>query len=368
MPDLSSIDADTLAGWLESGKDVSILDVRPISERSEWFIPQSLYTDAYSKLKLKDRTALKGVHLEKSTPVITVCAAGNTSRIAAEMLRSEGYDAYSLADGMKGWSLAWNRADLDFHDYTIIQLRRTGKGCLSYIIVSGKDAIVVDASLSTEVYERILQENNWKLKAIMETHIHADHLSRSKQLADHLVAPLRLPVPNKVSFIYDRMEDGQIVHLGKISINVFATPGHTVESVCFLVNDEVLLTGDTVFTNAVGRPDLKASKEETEKRAGLLYDSLQMIMQLNENIIVLPAHTNAPVDFDRKPIAATVGEIKKTVQILQLSKSDFIKAILDKLPPAPANHLAIVERNLSGDISDVNPIDIEVGANRCAVS
>jgi glyoxylase-like metal-dependent hydrolase (beta-lactamase superfamily II)/rhodanese-related sulfurtransferase len=366
MPDIS-IDANTLAGWLETGKDVSIIDVRPINERSEWFIPQSLYTDAYEKLKLKDRTALKGIHLDKNTPVVAVCAAGNTSSIAAAMLKSEGYEAYSLAEGMKGWSLAWNKAVLDFHDYKIIQLRRTGKGCLSYIIVSGEDAIIVDASLSAEVYEGILQENNWNVKAIIETHIHADHLSRSKQLADHLKAPLLLPVPNKVSFPYERIGDGQIIHLGKISIKVVGAPGHTIESVCFLVNDEVLLTGDTLFTNAVGRPDLKASEEEVKERAALLYDSLQMITQLNENIIVLPAHTSAPVDFDRKPIAATIGEIKKSVQILQLSKSDFIKTILNKLPPAPANHLAIVERNLSGNISDINPVDLEVGANRCAV-
>jgi glyoxylase-like metal-dependent hydrolase (beta-lactamase superfamily II)/rhodanese-related sulfurtransferase len=368
MPDTSSIDANTLIGWLEKEKNVSIIDIRPINERSEWFIPQSLYTDAYNKLKVKDRTALKGIHLDKNTPVVTVCAAGNTSRIAAEILRNEGYEAYSLTDGMRGWSLAWNQAVLDFQNYKIIQLRRAGKGCLSYIIISAAEAIVVDASLSIEVYERILQASNWKVKAIMETHIHADHLSRSKQLAEHVEAPLLLPGPNKVSFSHERIHGGRIIDVGKISLKVIATPGHTTESVCFLVNDEVLLTGDTLFTNAVGRPDLKASEEEAKKRAGLLYDSLKMITQLNEHIVVLPAHTNTPPDFDHKPIAATIGEIKRSVQILQLSKPAFVKTILEKLLPAPPNHLAIVERNLSGNISDINPIDLEAGANRCAVS
>ena len=65
MSEISLIDADTLASWLEKGKDVSILDIRPINERTEWFIPQSIYTDAYSKLKLRDKDALKGVHLDK---------------------------------------------------------------------------------------------------------------------------------------------------------------------------------------------------------------------------------------------------------------------------------------------------------------
>lgn len=368
MPDISVIDANTLANWMESGIDVSVLDVRPINERSEWFIPQSIYTDAYGKLKLKDKTALKGVHLDKNTPVVTVCAAGNTSMIAAAMLKNQGYQAYSLADGMKGWSLAWNKAVISFSNYQVVQLRRVGKGCLSYIIISGGAAIVIDASLPAEVYERFFREHDLKVNAIMETHIHADHLSRSKQLADHLEVPLLLPVPNKVSFPYQKMEDGQIMRVGNISIKVIATPGHTFESVCYLINDEVLLTGDTIFTNAVGRPDLKASEEEAKKRAELLYDSLQMIMRLKDDIIVLPAHTNTPPDFDNKPIAAPIAEIRKNVPILQLSKPDFVKTILDKLPPAPANYLVIVERNLSGNIAGINPVDLEAGANRCAVS
>ncbi|HEV8283631.1 MAG TPA: MBL fold metallo-hydrolase [Chitinophagaceae bacterium] len=368
MSETPLIDTETLSNWLETGKEISILDVRPMNERSEWFIPQSIHTDAYSKLKLKDKAALKGVHLDKGTPVVTVCAGGKTSMIAAEFLKKDGYEAYSLIDGMKGWSLAWNKAVLSFENYQIVQLRRTGKGCLSYIIVSGKNAIIIDASLPVEVYENILKQNSWQLKAVMETHIHADHLSRSKQLVDQLGVSLLLPIPNKVSFPYEKLEDGQIIHLDSILIKVIATPGHTLESVCFLVNDQILLSGDTIFTNAVGRPDLKANEEESKKRAGLLYDSLRKLMQLADETIVLPAHTNSPVDFDEKTVKATLAEIKKNVAILQLSKTDFVSTILDRLPPTPPNHLAIVERNLSGNISDVNPIDLEAGANRCAVS
>jgi glyoxylase-like metal-dependent hydrolase (beta-lactamase superfamily II)/rhodanese-related sulfurtransferase len=368
MSEISLIDAGTLASWLEKGKDVSILDVRPINERSEWFIPQSIYTNVYAKLKARDKTALKGVHLDKKIPVVTVCAGGKTSMIAAEILREEGYQAYSLTDGMKGWSLAWNKAVVSFDEYEVIQLRRTGKGCLSYIIRSGNEAIVIDASLPIEVYDNILQENKWTVKAVMETHIHADHLSRSKQLASHLKVPLLLPIPNKVTFSHDKIEDRQEIQVGGISVKVIATPGHTIESVCFLVNNETLLTGDTLFINAVGRPDLKANEEEARKRATLLYDSLQSLIQLSDDIAVFPAHTNTPTDFDGKPVTASIAEIKKDIPVLKLSKDDFIKKILEKLPPPPANHLAIVERNLSGDLSNVNAIDLEAGANRCAVS
>jgi glyoxylase-like metal-dependent hydrolase (beta-lactamase superfamily II)/rhodanese-related sulfurtransferase len=368
MDGIKQIDATTLREWLESNKNVSILDIRPTDERKEWYIPGSIHINAYGKLKQKDPNALEGINLDKRVPVVTVCAAGKTSILAAQQLKEQGYEVYSLKDGMKGWSLAWNKAVLSFKNYQIVQFRRTGKGCLSYIIISGKDAIVIDASLSSEVYVTIIKQNDWRVNAIMETHIHADHLSRSKQLADHLGAPFLLPVPNKVTFAHEKIEDRQTINLGNIYIKVIATPGHTLESVCFLVNDEILLSGDTIFTNAVGRPDLKANEEEAKKRAALLYDSLQKLMQLDDKIIVLPAHTNSPVDFDGEPVKATLSEIKKNVAILQLSKTDFVKTILDKLPPAPSNHLTIVERNLSGNISDVNPLDMEAGANRCAVS
>jgi len=365
---IPTIDSDSLRDWLEAGHRVNILDVRSLNERSEWFIPGSIHFETYNKLKENDSTALDGIVLDKEIPVITVCAGGKMSRVAAGILQHKGYNAYSLESGMKSWSLAWNTATLNFQRFQIVQIRRTGKGCLSYIVVSENDAILIDASLPTEVYHNILKQHNWQVKAVMETHIHADHLSRSKQLADQLKVSLLLPIPNKASFPYKKLEDGQTIKLGAIEIKVMSTPGHTLESVCFIVNDDILISGDTLFTNAVGRPDLQANEEEAKKRAGLLYDSLEKLMHLDDRTVVLPAHTNSPVDFDGNPISATLSEIKQNVTMLNVSKDDFAKRVLDKLPPPPANHLAIVERNLSGNISDLNPIELEAGANRCAAS
>jgi len=367
MSETSFIDTNTLSNWLESGKQVTVLDIRPKEQREEWKIRGSIYVDDYKKLNEGDPSVLDEISIPQNTPVVTVCAAGRTSQIAASELRKKGIEAYSLENGMRGWSLAWNKAILNFKGYQIIQLRRTGKGCLSYIISSQDEAIIVDASLPIEVYESALKENNWQLKAVMETHIHADHLSRSKQVADKFHVPLMLPVPNKVQFDFKKLADNEIINFKHPQIKVIATPGHTIESVCFLINDEVLLSGDTIFTNAIGRPDLKADEKETKRRAELLYASLQKLLQLKEEIIVIPAHTNSPIDFDGKPISATLLEIKKNVSVLKLDKETFVKNILDKLPPPPSNYLSIVEKNLTGNISDVKPIDLETGANRCAI-
>ena len=364
----SSIKADTLRKWLNEGKPVFVLDVRPKEQREEWQIPGSVYLDAYKRLNAGDNSVLNEVSIPKNTPVVTVCAAGRTSEIAASELRKKGIEAYSLENGMKGWSLSWNTAKISLPDFEIIQVRRTGKGCLSYIIASNGEALIVDASVSLDVYEQILNQGNFNLRYIIETHIHADHLSRSKQLTEKTAVPLFLPAPNKVTFSFQPIDDSAIFQLGNINIKAIKTPGHTLESTSFLVDGKVLLTGDTLFIDGVGRPDLKADTDEARKKSKLLYQSLQKLLALNANIIVLPAHTSHPVNFDDKPIQATLSEIKTNVPMLQMNEETFINTLLQRIPETPANYLAIIEKNLKGDFSDINPIDLEAGANRCAIS
>lgn len=368
MAEAKTIDTNTLCSWLETGQPVSILDIRPLAERMEWYIPGSIHFNAYDKPKKNNSDALNGLHLDKAIPVVTFCAGGKMSLVAAKILQAQGYNVFSLEAGMKGWSLAWNTAELTFKNFKIIQFRRTGKGCLSYIIISQNEAMIIDASLGIDAYQKYLMAEKTVLKYVIETHIHADHLSRSKQLADKNKVPLFLPMPNKVSFAFEPVTEDVAFQLGNIFIKSIQTPGHTLESTSYLVDDKVLLTGDTLFINGVGRPDLKADNEAAIQKSKRLYNSLQKLLTLDENIIVLPAHTSQPVDFDNKLIQTTLGNIKQNVAILQLNEEEFIGTIQQRIPPTPANYLAIVGKNITGDFSDINPVDLEAGANRCAIS
>jgi glyoxylase-like metal-dependent hydrolase (beta-lactamase superfamily II)/rhodanese-related sulfurtransferase len=368
MTHIKTIDTKTLCDWLEAEKKVSIIDIRPIQERVEWHIPQSIYINAYDKLKANDTTAFIGLHLDINIPVVVICAGGKTSLIGAEMLQNQGFDAYSLEDGMRGWSLSWNTAKITFPNFEIIQLRRTGKGCLSYIVVSNNEAIIVDASLSVEVYEQILEQHNLTLKYVIETHIHADHISRSKKLAENNRVPLYLPYPNNVAFDFEPININTVFELGNVNIRAIKSPGHTLESTAFLIDEKALLSGDTLFINGVGRPDLKANNDEALEKTKKLYQSLQTLLSLEDSVVVLPSHTSQPVDFDNQPIQTTIGFVKNNVAMLQLDEKDFIDTILQRIPATPTNYLAIVELNLKGDYSSINPIDLEAGANRCAIS
>ena len=363
-----SIDTNTLRTWLETGKKISILDIRPMNEREEWFIPQSIHLDVYEKIKANDSTALQELRIDKAIPVVTVCAGGKTSLMAAQMLAEKGYDAYSLSQGMKGWSLAWNIAYQQFDGFEVWQVRRTGKGCLSYIIASANEAIIIDASLPLEVYTQLINQNNLSVKHVIETHIHADHLSRSKEVAEYFYVPLYLPVPNKVQFEFSSIKPDTIFPVGSVRLLSISTPGHTLESLSFYVTNNILITGDTLFTNGVGRPDLKSSIEESRQKAHLLYASLNKLLSLPDSVIVLPAHTNKPVEFDNTLIKTTIGEAKKNITMLQRSEEEFTSSLLQKIPPVPPNFLSIVEKNITGNYEGINPVDLEAGANRCAVS
>src|SRR5436309_13923104 len=165
-----TISTEALRELLEQGAPVTVLDVRPLAEHAEWAIPGSVHVDAYDALRRGDPTALADFHPTNGGRVVTVCAAGKTSMLAAERLRARGLDAVSLEGGMRAWSLAWNTAECPCRGSAagIVQLRRTGKGCLSYLIGSNSAAAVIDPSLDPQVYQRVADTHGWHIPPFLK--------------------------------------------------------------------------------------------------------------------------------------------------------------------------------------------------------
>lgn len=365
---MQHIETETLREWLENGRPVTILDIRTPEDHEEWSIPESIYVNAYERLKAGEPDALASVVLPKDRPVVTICNAGKVSQVAAEQLRQRGIDAFPLAGGMKAWSLAWNTAELVLGNTTVVQVRRTGKGCLSHLIGSRSEAVVIDASLEPAVYLRLADQHGWSIRYVLDTHIHADHLSRSRALAEAAGAKPLLPAQNRVRFAFTPIEDSQIIAFGDARIQATATPGHTMESTCYDLNGQALFTGDTLFISGVGRPDLHTSVDESRARAGILYRSLKRLMEFPPDTVVFPGHTSTPVAFDRKPICEQLGRISSRIASWLDNEADFVRTILDRIPPTPPNFSRIVELNEAGVLPEGDPTDLEAGANRCAVS
>lgn len=236
-------------------------------------------------------------------------------------------------------------------------------GCLAqgaYYIESGGEAVIIDPLREVQPYIQKAEHRGAKIKYVLETHFHADFVSGHIDLAEKTGATIVFGPGAKPGFEAHIAADGEILHIGNARIKVIHTPGHTMESVCYLLIDEEgketsLFTGDTLFIGDVGRPDLaqKVVADLTqEKLAGHLYDSLhQKIMPLSDDIIVYPAHGagSACGKNMSKETSDTLGNQKKTNYALQpMSKEEFIKQVLDGLMPPPVYFPQNVLMNIQG--------------------
>ncbi|MDP2321903.1 MAG: rhodanese-like domain-containing protein [Acidobacteriota bacterium] len=364
------IEADTLRAWLDEHRPVTVLDIRADQDRAQWAIPGSMHLDAYDALRSGQPGQLADATFPLDRPIVTVCNAGRVSQAAAEFLAERGFDVRSLSGGMKAWSLAWNTARVPTEDdgMTLIQVRRTGKGCLSYVLMCDGDAAVIDASLPLEVYEDIARSYAARIRRVIETHIHADHLSRARQLADRVGAQLLLPQQERVAFPFTAVQDGDAIAVGSAKLIARHTPGHTLESMSYVLTDSAVFTGDTLFTKGVGRPDLHADAAGARDRARALFQSLRAIRTLGSEVIVLPAHTSEPIAFDGRPVMSRMSSIDKWLGDWMGSEASFIARVVSRLPETPPNFGRIVELNERGEMPDVDATELEAGANRCAVS
>ncbi|MBK8626968.1 MAG: MBL fold metallo-hydrolase [Saprospiraceae bacterium] len=271
-----------------------------------------------------------------------------------------------------------------------MKLEQIYTGCLAqgaYYVESNGEALVIDPLREVQPYIDKANADGAKIKYVFETHFHADFVSGHIDLAQKTGAKIVYgPTTAKTGFEMYVAKDDEIFNIGNIKIKVIHTPGHTMESSCFLLIDEngeekALFTGDTVFIGDVGRPDLAQhviSELTEEKLAGHLFDSLQnKIMPLSDDLIVYPAHGagSACGKNMSKETSDTLGNQKKTNYALRpgLTKDVFIKEVLHGLMPPPGYFPKNVLMNIQGyDSIDtvmergqkaLNPREFELIAN-----
>lgn len=238
-------------------------------------------------------------------------------------------------------------------------------GCLAqgaYYIVSGNEAAIIDPLREVAPYINRAQKDGVTIKYIFETHFHADFVSGHVDLAAKTGAQIVFG-PTDAAIGYDALiaEDGQIFEIGTIKIKLIHTPGHTLESSCYLLLDEngtekAIFTGDTLFIGDVGRPDLaqKVSSDLTkEKLAGMLFESLRnKIAPLPDDVTVYPAHGagSACGKNMSKETSDTLGHQKKTNYALNmaLSRKDFVEQVTEGLTPPPQYFPQNVQMNIEG--------------------
>jgi hydroxyacylglutathione hydrolase len=229
-----------------------------------------------------------------------------------------------------------------------MEIKQLYTGCLSeaaYFIASEGEAAIIDPLRDVDTYVQMAKEKGVKIKYIFETHFHADFVSGHIDLSLKTGAPIIYGPDTHASFKVHVATDGEEFSVGKLKIKVLHTPGHTLESTCYLLHDEAgapycIFTGDTLFVGDVGRPDLFSGNLSKEDLAGMMYESLQhKIKPLNDNIIVYPAH--GPGSSCGKNLGpetfSTIGAQKATNYALQdMTKEEFIKTVTSGLATPPS--------------------------------
>ncbi|MEW9110492.1 MAG: MBL fold metallo-hydrolase [Cytobacillus gottheilii] len=356
-------------------KELFILDVRNADAFADWKIEGH----KFDYLNIPYFELLDGVEgilpqLPEDKEILVVCAKEGSSVMVAEMLSEAGREVAYLEGGMKSWSSYLEpikAADLE-NGGELYQFVRLGKGCLSYMVISEGEAAIFDAVRFTDVFINFAKEKGAKIKHVFDTHLHADHISGGRHIAAETGAFYYLPEEDAAEAVFDYtpLTNNLNVKIGASQKNVSAlySPGHTIGSTSFMIDNKFLLTGDILFIDSIGRPDLAGLAEDW---VGDLRDTLySRYRELAEDLVVLPAHFMIIDELNEDgTIARRLGDLYKENHGLNIEdEAEFRRTVTDQLPPQPNAYEQIRQVNMG----KLNPdhdeqTEMEIGPNRCAV-
>ena len=252
------------------------------------------------------------------------------------------------------------------------QFVRIGKGCLSYMVISNGEAAIIDATRMTDIFLDFANEMGVKITHVFDTHLHADHISGGRVIAEKTGATYWLPPKDatEVTFEYNALEGGEVVTIGKTEIDIHAlySPGHTIGSTSFVVDGKFLLSGDILFIDSIGRPDLAGMAEDWV--ADLRESLYSRYRELSEELIVLPAHFMIIDELNEDgSVSERLGTLfEKNHGLNMEDENEFRRLVTENLPPQPNAYQEIRETNMGKISPDLDKQrEMEIGPNRCAV-
>ena len=369
-----TITVKELARKVLNHEDIFILDARNTDDFDDWKIEgkniEIINTPYFDLLEGVDSILDK---LPKNKEIFVICAKGGSSEFVAQQIAEEGFtDVYSVEGGMKAWSEHLEPIKIGElkNGGAIYQFVRIGKGCLSYLVESNGEGAMIDTNRMLEPYETFIRDHNIKLTHVLDTHLHADHISGGRKIAEKLDATYYLPPKDatEVNFQYQQLNDGDEYKVGKTTIKAVYSPGHTIGSTSFVIDDQFLLTGDILFIDSIGRPDLAGKAEDW---VGDLRNSLyNRYRELADELLVLPSHYMGINEMNEDgSISEKLGELYQKNHGLNISdENEFRKTVTENLPPQPNSYQEIRETNMGKITPDEEQQrEMEIGPNRCAV-
>ncbi len=357
----TTVSGDNLWESLKQNKDVFLLDVREPEEFSDFKIPGAVNIPLSQLFRPGSQT-----QIPKDKKIITICSHGNRSMVATFALAQNGIEATSLVGGMSLWNQVLNATTLKEGDITIVQVEKIGKGCLSHIVGSNGEAAVIDPTYPAQKYLEFAQKEGLKITTVIDTHQHADHVSAAKDLAQLAGAKLCLSKLEEYKLESEKIGDSDTIPFGAKHLRVIHTPGHTAGSMSFVVDDRFVFSGDTLFVEGIGRPDLR---DQVDEFATKLYDTLHnKLLKFSDEAKIFPTHHSEGVKPTQNGIYYTTVKMAKTLPLLDLSQSEFVSKVVSITTPRPMNYSMIIKINKGTiPISLMQIPDLEMGPNRCSI-
>jgi glyoxylase-like metal-dependent hydrolase (beta-lactamase superfamily II) len=359
---VSLVSGDELVEELEDPA-LFLLDVREPDEVAEWQIAgaHNIPLDSLN-------SRLEEIPPERD--IVVVCAKGSRALQGAKLLAEHGRSARVLEGGMGTWGSTYDQVEREFGGATIVQIRRRGKGCLSYVVGAGSTAVVIDPSLKIDQYEEVARRHGWTMTHVLDTHLHADHLSGARALAADTGAALWLNPADPFAFSFEPLVDGKSIGLAPgidLRVASVSVPGHTEGSTMYQLGEYAIFTGDTLFLESVGRPDLA---DEAVGYAHHLYHSLHdRVLTLSDDILVFPAHYGPGVEVHAHEfVARDLGSLRHSLVPLELDEDDFVSWAVANVKDRPGNYRQIVRINAGQAELKPDGAELELGPNRCAIA
>lgn len=248
MSHIPGLTAEQLYEKMKSGQDIIIFDVRNESDFNDWKIEHKeikMVNVPYFNIIEDEDNVEYFKDLSKNAEIIVVCAKGGSSEYIAEILQKKGFKVSHLEGGMFAWSQFYYPTVVNIDEkMKLIQINRLSKGCLSYLIISDGKAALIDPNRHIDVYLDLAEKENAKIEHILDSHLHADHISGGPAIADKTGATYYLNSSEGAKVPFEPLEKYEVITFGDVAVEVLAikTPGHTPGSVSFLINDQFLLS------------------------------------------------------------------------------------------------------------------------------
>ena len=390
-----NLTVDALRERLARGEPTFMLDVRASEDFAAWKVegPRPIemlnvpLTRILAEVDEDDRAVAALAHLGKSVAdkiprkplVVAVCTRGVTSAYVAEGLRSIGYDAVSLEGGMAAWGKHYEALTVvDEPQLAVIQVARPSRGCLSWIAIADGEAVVIDPLRHVDRYVEILETQGARAFAVIDTHAHADHISGGRALAAATGAPYYLHPYDAIhpmdmlpaTFDFEFLHERRCLSFGSSTLDVLHVPGHTLGAVALLLDGRFLFGGDTLFVDAVARPDLGG---RAEAWTPLHHASLARLLAIGGDVRLFPGHFSAPGEADaRGAFTAKLGALPARNEGARRALGDpatFASYILASLPEFPPQYVEIKRVNTGLiEVADDRASELELGKNVCALA